>query len=328
MQLPQADEDFNFNDSHYKRIGGTGESEEKTKEWLEYRKKWNEYPKKFIVNDFPLHLDIELTNACNLRCKMCFRYVMNESEGFMSFDLFKKIINESEKYNLPAVNITWRGESLLHKDVIEMIKYAKEHRVIDLRMNTNATLINESMAKRLIDSGVDRIIISLDGDKKETYEKIRVGANFEKVIENIERLIELRNKKGKKPFIEIQAINIKQTYDEFEGLLKRWGSKANKITKITYRNPVGKEKDEFRTEKKPQKLIPCERLWQRLTITWSGKVHACCGDNQGKLIIGDVIKDNLYGLWHSNNMNSLRKLHSELKGEKIEACRECEFNKE
>jgi len=314
--------------SHHEIVEGTGEPENRNPRYAEYRLKWEELPLKKEVSEFPLHLDIENTNACNLKCPMCYRNVMRDKEGFMDFGLYKKIIDEGEEYRLPSVNLSWRGEPLLHPEFFEMVKYAKKHGVVDVRINTNGALLNDETIKETIESEIDKVIVSVDGATKGTYESLRKGANFEKVTAEIKKLVNVRNSMKKEtPSVEVQIIDMKQTRGEIEKFIKFWRPIVNSISIATYRNPVGKEKDEFRVEQPYMMAFPCPQLWQRLVIGWNGKIYMCCGDNVGLMVLGDAKKEKLYDVWHGDELNKIRGLHKNYEFEKISSCKICEFNK-
>lgn len=313
--------------SHHDFIGGTGEPKNNNPKYIEYRKKWEELPSKKEVSEFPLHLDIEITNACNLRCPMCFRRVMKDEEGFMDFDLYKKLVDEGEKYGLSSINLAWRGEPLLHPKIFDMIQYAKEHGVVEIRINTNGTLLNEDRIKKLIKSGIDKVIFSVDGVTKDTYNRIRIGADFDKVIENIKEVIRVRGSmKRKWPSIEVQIMDLKQTRKEVDKFISTWKNLANRVVVCAYRNPFGEEKDDFRVEQPYTKKFPCVQLWQRLAIIWNGRTYMCCGDNVGSVVLGNAKKDRLYDIWHGGKLNRIRALHKNYEFNKIPACKICEFN--
>ncbi len=314
--------------SHHEIIQGTGEPENNDPRYRDYRKKWEELPSKKKVSEFPLHLDIEATNACNLKCPMCYRYIMKDNEGFMSIKLYKKIIDEGEKYKLPSINLSWRGEPLLHPLFFDMVKYAKNHGVIDIRINTNGTLLDDGRIKELIESGIDKVIFSVDGATKDTYESIRIGSKFDKVIANIRELVNMRNSMNRgNPSIEMQIIDMKQTRDDIGRFIEIWRTTVNRISIVMYRNRFGEKNDEFRIERPYTTIFPCPQLWQRLVIGWNGKIHKCCGDSAGLIVLGDAKKEDLYDIWHSEKLNEIRKLHKDYESERIDSCRICEFNK-
>lgn len=312
--------------SNYYEFLGTDKIEdgEKSfgKEYFAYRKKWQEFPQKKIVADFPLHLDIEPTNDCNLRCPMCGRNRMKEKIGYIGFEFFRKIIDEAAKYHLPSVKFNYRGEPLLHPGLSEMVKYAKEKGILEVQFNTNGLLLDEKKAKELIAAGLDRIIFSFDGATKKTYEKIRRGSNYERVINNIKNLVRLRNEMGlKRPLTRVQMVKMPITEKEVEDFIRMWLPVTNRVGINLEVSLSGGEREEARN-----KHFPCPQIWQRLMICWDGEVRVCCGDWYGELPIDNVKKTSVYNIWHSEELNRVRKLHSEGNFNKIPLCARCEYN--
>jgi MoaA/NifB/PqqE/SkfB family radical SAM enzyme len=292
-------------------------------DYFEYRRKWHEYPKRGIVNDFPLHIDIESTNDCNLRCPMCGRNFMKEKIGHMSWELYKKIIDEGSKYKLPSVKLNYRGEPLLHPKLVEMVKYAKKMKILEVQFNTNGVLLTEEKIREFIEAGLDRIIFSVDGATKETYERIRWPAKFEVVVQNIRRLVELRDELGyDRPCVRVQMVNMEETRHEIEAFIKMWKPVANKLGIITKR-----ERDPTKKISKHRKAFPCPQIWQRMMVCWDGEVRMCCGDWLGEIRVGDATKESLYDLWHGEVYTRIRELHRRGEFDKIPVCAKCEINK-
>ena len=144
-----------------------------------YRFKWNHYPKLNKVGEFPTEIIIETTGNCNLKCTMCFRsYLPTTTRAMfaqMDLDTYKKIIDECKENNIAAVKLSWRGEVLLNRNFVEMVKYAKDAGIKEVSTLSNATLLTPEVSKGLIKAGIDQIVFSVDGITKETYEKIRIG---------------------------------------------------------------------------------------------------------------------------------------------------------
>lgn len=311
-----------INTGHYQFLGTDRlEDGEKSfdKDYFAYREKWREYPKKRIVDEFPLHLDIESTNACNLKCPMCGRNFMKEKIGYIEWKLFKKIIDEAVKYHLPSIKLNYRGEPLLHPDLPKMVKYAKEKGILEVQFNTNGLLLNEKKAKELIAVGLDRIIFSFDGATKETYEKIRRGSKYDVVVKNIKNLVKIRNKMGRsRPLVRVQMVKMPLNKKEVEDFIKMWLHIVNRVAVSTERNPLG--------TKKKITHFSCPQIWQRLMICWDGEVRMCCGDWYGEIILGNAKKTSVYKIWHSKKLDKIRKIHIQGDFNKIPVCARCEVN--
>lgn len=127
----------------------------------------------------------------------------------MSFETFKKIMDEGAEYGLCAIKLNsgGRGEPLLNKLLPEMVAYAKTKGIMDVYFNTNATMLSRDIGEKLIQAGLDRLSISLEGTNAEVYEKYRVGASFERVLKNIKEFIKRRDEMNvEKPLVRIQTI--------------------------------------------------------------------------------------------------------------------------
>ena len=128
------------------------------------------------------------------------RTFMKDEVGFMEMETYEAIFNQ---FTPMAIKLNWRGESLLHPNIIRMIKYAKLKGVLDVALNTNGLLLDKEMVKHLLQAGLDRLIISVDGATPNSYENIRQGGNFEKLIKNIIHMNLLYMDEPNKPKITI-----------------------------------------------------------------------------------------------------------------------------
>ncbi|MFA6035805.1 MAG: radical SAM protein [Candidatus Micrarchaeia archaeon] len=141
-----------------------------------------------------LSAQIEITLRCNLSCPMCESPFIRETVGDMTLDMFKKVVDGMP--TLMSINLTGIGESLLNKDVFDMIAYAKK-KGIYLWFTTNGTLLVEKVNRRLIELEVDELVISFDAAEPEIFKRIRLGATFEQVTENLRQFVKLRKEMGK-----------------------------------------------------------------------------------------------------------------------------------
>jgi len=301
-------------------------------EWKEYRLKWVNNPKQRKVESFPLHLDIELTNYCNLKCPMCPRTQMLKrgmkiQNKFMKLDTFKKIINQAENKSLYAINLNASGEPLFNKDLASMIEYAREKGVIDIMFHTNGTNLDKRLSERLIDSGLNKLIVSFDSPIKEHYEKIRLGASFDSVVENVKQFIQIKNRKNKQiPHVRINMVVMKENYHEKESMVDFWKNDVDSIGFLQYVNFFGLD-DENRSVNEEKSVyndkFVCERLWQRLAITELGEIKLCHLDDSGKIVLGHIDTDNISELWTGKAVNRYREKHLQGNIKNINLCAEC-----
>jgi len=152
--------DIPINHNFHQKVGEKVLKWESTlpREYWEYRKRWEENPKNQVLEPFPIHLDIEATSSCNLKCVMCPRTELVNQGLFwkvqhFDFEVYKRLIDEGVENGLSSVKYNYLGEPLQQPRLIEMIEYAKEKGIIDVQFNTNAVLLRESISRRLIKSG-------------------------------------------------------------------------------------------------------------------------------------------------------------------------------
>jgi radical SAM protein with 4Fe4S-binding SPASM domain len=295
------------------------------KDYFEYRKAWGEFPEKRIVSDFPLHLDIETTDLCNLKCPMCSRTIMDEAGNqskknrFISKEEYIKIIDEGVKYGLKSIKLQYLGEPLLDPNIIFFVKYAKEKGIVDVLLNTNATLLTKELALDLLEAGIDKIFISIDAINPKLYEQQRVGATLGKVIDNTYELVKLRNEKFPKTHIRVSMV----MYDDeiwkrqFEGLKIMW---ENLVDAVGY----GVFNDrKFKSEHEKVDGFVCEQLFQRMFLRCNGNVTVCCVDDREEYIVGNWRKDSLYDIWHNKKYKYIRERHINNKYDEIPMCKKC-----
>ena len=193
---------------------------------------------------FPDRVYVESTNVCNLDCIMCPTglHIDTRPKGYMEWDLYTAIIDEIAPFAEAVVLHSW-GEPLLHKRIIDMIRYAKE-RDLWVETSTNATRLDEETSRKLIESGLDRVYLSMDGLTKETYEKVRVKGNFEVVLGNIERFLDLNHELGSPVEADIQIVRLSETDAEVEEFVKQWKSSYADLINIKELDTWGGQIDE------------------------------------------------------------------------------------
>ncbi|MFX1385281.1 MAG: radical SAM/SPASM domain-containing protein [Promethearchaeota archaeon] len=297
--------------------------EDESERYKEYRCKWEDLPIKHIVEDFPIHVDLEMNTTCNLKCPMCTYSKYPPKPIIGDLDLAKKVIDEGVKKGLCSIKTQFRGEPLLYGKMPELIKYAKEKGVIEAMFNTNATLLSKEKAKALIEAGLDKIICSVDGFTKEVYESVRVGGNFETVLENIKTLQNLKKEMGSiKPIVRVQMINAPYNNYEAEDYINFWDKIVEQIgvEDLT-------ERLTFADIDTPLEDWSCSQLWQRVVVLADGDIVPCCGGViKGDIkmcVLGNAYKDSIEDVWKGKDLTKLRKLHIEGRSHEIEMCRRC-----
>ena len=309
----------------------------KSKEYWHYREKWDELPKKKVVGELPLHLDIETTNLCNLKCVQCPRTVQLKEgtfaeQEFMPFSMFKEIIDQAVAGGVQSIKLNYLGEPLLHEDIGRQISYAKRRGIVDVIMNTNAELLTDELGKEILAAGVDGVFFSIDSAYKENYEKIRVGATFETVVENIKSFIRIKSELGYHHVLtRCSMVRMKDNVDECDAFVEQWKPFVDLVSFITYYEHVGAKNREKNTlqywEEKKIANYSCPQPFQRMFVMVNGEVSACCADSsRGSMYpLGNVKKQSLKEVWNSKQYNALRDAHSSGNYESIEMCAKCPF---
>jgi radical SAM protein with 4Fe4S-binding SPASM domain len=279
---------------------------------------------------FPTILDIELTNACNLRCEMCPRTTsMTRPVGYMNFDLFKKIVDEAGANGVESITLHVFGESMLHPKLFDCIRYIKtKDKRIKTYLSTNCTLLGEKRNAQLLASGLDFLILSMDGATKATYEKIRAGAKFENAVQGIKHLLELKKEKGlESPLVSIQIIYMQETDKEIKDFFKMWKpylGKRDYIAVKEYSDFSGQVKGAAFPEELPDfNNMPCGKFVSSAVIYWDGTVTVCCLDVNGALKIGKVNGQTLKQVWNGEKLKKMRKSIVDQDYREVEFCRKC-----
>lgn len=317
-------------------------------EWLanrsdgfqQYRKAWSELPKRFEVPRFPLNLDIEPTNICNLRCPFCYRTLaiqensqVFERQGHLSVELFRLIleqITENGKCMVPAIKFTHRGEPLLNQNLPELIRLAKEAGAIDVIVNTNGTRLTQSLAEKLLDAGLDRMLFSFDSPRKEQYEAIRIGASYNEVLQNIRDFVAIRNKKQKKiqTLVRVGMVMTEDTAPYVQEFVDLFDPVAdvisfNRVYKEVELDDNGGYWVDGTYHDVKSILFADSQLWQRMTINWDGEAEICCQNYKQEYTLGNVRNTSVLEIWNGKRFNAVRALHKEGKWWAVPQCRKC-----
>ncbi len=289
----------------------------------------------------PWFISIEPANFCQLHCPEC---PVGQSSGnkhthnFINNLIVKKLIEEL-KSTLMHVIFYFQGEPLLNKELPEMIRYVHDSNIYT-SVSTNAQLLSSEISKKLVLSGLDKLIVSVDGTSQEVYEKYRVGGSLEKTLQGIRHVVEWKKKlRSVTPVIEIQflvlSINQHQMPD-MKRLKKELG--ADKLTFKTaqlYDFENGNEllttkKKYARYEKrkdgkyhiKSSQANRCWRLWSGAVINTSGEVLPCCFDKNSDFSFGNITGKSFEECWHSKEASGFRnKILQNRK--QFEMCRNC-----
>ena len=246
------------------------------------------------IKGYPFEIIIDPTNICNLRCPLCVTGQHNNvrTHGMMAFEEFIRIIEDLKRWLYKVRFYSW-GEPLLNEDIYRMISYANINN-IGTELSTNFHQFSSQDLEKLIDSGLELLIISFDGAKDETYQKYRIGGNFYRVIDNIKILLNEKTLKSIRfPIVEIQFLVMKHNEHEIKDikkLAKELGVDRLRIAPITLNTRDPKQVNEwlpidekwsrydYQTleDKIYRKRKRCEWLWRSVVINWDSTISPCC----------------------------------------------------
>jgi radical SAM protein with 4Fe4S-binding SPASM domain len=318
--------EFNPNETYNEVVYRDGWKKHRSPAYFDYRRAWDEIPRNKTETDFPIHLDIETTNVCNLKCPMCPRTMLLERDefsplGLMTREEYANIIDQGVEHGLKSIKLNYLGEPLAHKDVVWQVAYAKRKGVLDVMMNSNATLLRPQRGEELMKAGLDNLFVSFDAISPDLFADRRVGATIGRVIDNVYQFVKLRN--AKYPHVQVRVSMVmykeKKWLDQFEGL------------KIMWRDLVDAVGFGFYTERDPNaqgdfQEIPgfwCAQPFQRMFLKYNGNVTICCVDDKDEVIVGNWREQSLRAIWLGEAYKEIRELHRSGSYYKMAMCRKC-----
>jgi len=303
---------------------------------------------------YPQAIEVEVTTRCHLKCTICEHTYWSEKGIDMSFGQFKGIIDQFPR--LKWIGLTGIGSSFLNRDYLKMLRYLKSKSVY-VELFDSFTQIDEEVARELIEIGVDKVSLSIDAATKETYEKIRVGANFDKVLANVKALIRLK-KEMKTPIPELWFHYIVTNDNVYEmpqfvelvaslnankngGTLLYWTDllEFEEVKHLVTDIPEGVQRGVLRKAKEldvdmwwNQDFAPCEPItkcvrWTEPFILATGHVQPCCvineangRDFQKKYAVGNVFEKPFREIWNNEYKRCRQAIR---KGYVPAICRPC-----
>lgn len=278
--------------------------------------------KKASLHSMPMGLSIEPTTSCNLRCSECPSGMRSFSRptGMLHRETFQKVIDELSS-KLIWLTFYFQGEPYLNRDFLKMVKYASKKGLYTMT-STNAHYFTDEIAKETIESGLSRIIVSMDGVTQETYEQYRKGGSLDKVKDGLAKLVEWKKKlRSSTPHIVLQFIVFGHNEHEIEDV-KKLGKemgvdevkiKSAQIYDFSHETLLPSDEKYSRYTKengsygiKNTLMDHCWRMWSSAVVTWDGKVIPCCFDKDAHHQIGTVEEKPFKEIWFSESYQNFR----------------------
>lgn len=300
----------------------------------------NKYLHRNMQWGMPFSISLEPTTSCNLRCPECPSGLRSFTRptGMLQKDFFRKVIDEMEGYLLYLI-FYFQGEPYLNPDFLEMVRYASDKKIYTAT-STNAHYLNDENAKKTVESGLDRLIISIDGTTQDVYKQYRIGGHLDKVIEGAARVVKWRKElKSKKPFILFQFLVVRPNEHQIEEVKKM--AREIGVDEVRFKTaqiydfengnrliPTLEKYSRYKKKKDGTYAIKnklgnhCWKLSHSCVITWDGQIVPCCFDKDAQHRLGDLKQQTFRAIWHGEAYRDFRtKL---FKGRKhIDICANC-----
>ena len=278
--------------------------------------------KRPVVWGMPYTMTIEPTNRCNLSCPECpsGNGEMVRPLGNMTFEDYKRIVDEIAPRTF-YLQLFFQGEPFINNKLMDMIRYARGKRMY-VAISTNAHFIREEIAQKLVDAGLDKLIVSLDGVTDESYVEYRVGGSLTKVTDALEYLRTARSSTSSSMETVLQFLVMKQNEHEIPKLYElaeeydaSVALKTIQVYSIESAEHFLPENEEYRRyefsngtlQTKSKMKNQCVRLWERSVITWDGVVVPCCFDKNANHPLGNLEDRSFTAIWQNGSYSAFRQ---------------------
>lgn len=282
---------------------------------------------------FPRFIALESSRMCNLKCTMCVTHsdffdtsYLNKYPKHFNLEKFKWIVDQMEPYReYVSIAPQFQGEPFLSPDMKAMIEYSRAKAML-VGFTSNATLWTDEDIRLMVDQKVDSVVVSLDGATKETFENVRIGANWEQVVGNIDRLLAARDEikpdadqPTPSPYVSLNMTLLPENRHEVGQFVDDWLAKVPMVSvNNTCVNDVVPEKF-FEPER-----YPCPSPWEGMHILTNGDVVTCCRDHKYEEVFGNAYKDTILDIWNGEKYRNFRRLHLERRWNEINICSRCD----
>lgn len=303
--------------------------------FIEYRRRWKAVSNGEMVLEYPLHLNFELIYGCNLKCPMCLttspEFIEKNSRGekVIPLEKFREIIDEGAKNGLGSISLNGFNEPFLLKGIFDYIRYARDKKIPDIYLSTNAMIMNAKIADQILDSGLTRLWISIDAIRPETYKIVRKGGKYETVAKNILYFLKLREEKGNPlPLVRTSFVRSKINQEEQEEFVNFWQDRVDAVMIQNFSNPYLDKpryqelENQYRIDFS-EPMQECMQPFQRLFVGSTGDVYPCCSDYGQRLVMGNIYESTIKEIWRNNNMTLLRETVNAEHEAQPKACQLC-----
>jgi len=282
-------------------------------DFRKYRDEFNkvqDYQKTKFIPEFPLAVSLELINRCNLNCIMCFKPHHKKPKAELSLKTIEKILAECKENKLPSMILGLGSETLIYKDVLQVLDMVRQANIQDVFFGTNGVLLNDEIIKLIIKNKISRVEISIDAATAEIYNKVRRVPVFNQVEANVKKLVEYKKKLSSPlPIIRLCFVVMDINKHESEQFIEKWQNQVDYIDfqRFIDHSYVDKLKKLDTAEEKGIKDAFCSYPFYSLNIWANGDVSPCCTYYGKDLVLGNIHQQSLKELWQSQQIKTIRK---------------------
>lgn len=273
---------------------------------------------------------VELTNNCPMRCRYCPRGTpggISRTTGFMSLGLFRNLLRQ-----LPSAQSAYRplelhhlGESLLHPQVDDFVREASQHGIAT-EMSVNPSLLTPALSARLVEAGIGRLVLSLDGMDEETLQGLRgPAAKFSAAESHINALLSHVAARPSPPRVVIQMLDLQRNRHQRDLLIERWGRTGLPSVSVLIKPLDGPDPDSGSRNTEPLTYL-CTYPFRSVVVLWDGRVVPCCRDADAHYVLGNLEQETLAGLWSGEQARALRSTHLEQNASPGHLCAQCAWS--
>lgn len=309
------------------------------KNWIQFLRRFDSY---YLVqyqsyeqeNENPklVQIHLEATNGCNIKCITCNNSLARARRGNLPLESACKIIDESwEELGAEGIlGLYIRGESVLHPNLADIIQYAYAKGFRKILLSTNLVLLTEDISRRILESGITELRLSVDAVDAETFEKTRAGAHFHLISKNLEDLYKVKQEINSKCMFRLHGSLHRKSFEKIPQFIRKWNFMIDRFKFTVAVNQGGlfdtdlaRSFSDFEFAVSENWKIPCRILYNYIGVTWNGKLTSCCVDYQEKFVVGSL-EDGIKNGFLNSKSKALRQSHVE--GNFGTLCTKCGFN--
>lgn len=301
---------------------------------------------------YPVLIDVEPTNACNLDCIFCARRVMKRPIATMPMGMYKQIADEAATFSNTAIRFSGWGEPTLHKRIVDFIEYARDKDIL-VHLTTNATFITPELSRSILEAGLNKIKFSLQGLTEPECNRMRFSKGnrygYKIIVKNIKEFIKIRNKMNIPCHVQVSVSMLKREQEDLHaqqafydfwypmvdsiwglGKVGVYGGKPL-LTSFQRVKDTGRISPEDLAQGRPPKKSDihrgkkCTELYNKISIGADGAIKACCDDADNKLVVSWMGEQTIKEVWDGEKLRKLRKdLESEDPERVPDFCKNCD----